>query len=308
MVKKKTMAAFAAVLATGLVLTGCAPAAETASEGVLAGLTGTVGSKEFTEQLILGNIAYLALKDAGADVNYQELAGTANVRAAMMGDEFIGYYEYTGTGWLVHLGNDTPIQGTQAQYEATRDGDLETNGIAWLDGGEFNNTYAFAIARETAEELGIEKMSDVAGIDPMYQTFCVEQEFSARPDGWTGFADTYGLPMDNTVTLDTGAIYQVIADGNDCTFGEVFTTDGRIPALDLMVVTDDKDFFPVYQASFTLKDSLLQEYPAIADVLNPISKAITESEMQRMNSLVDIDGEDPEDVARKFLVDNGFID
>lgn len=307
MVKKKTMAALAAVMATGLALSGCAAAEEVTSEGVLAGLSGTVGSKEFTEQLILGNIAYLAMKDAGADVQYQELAGTANVRAALMGDEFIGYYEYTGTGWLVHLGNDTPVQGTQEQYDATKAGDLETNGIAWLDGGEFNNTYAFAVARATAEELGIETMSDVAGIDPMYQTFCVEQEFSARPDGWIGFAETYGLPVDNTVTLDTGAIYQVTADGNDCTFGEVFTTDGRIPALDLVVIKDDKDFFPVYQVAFTIKDSLLQEYPAIADVLNPISKALTEAAMQEMNSLVDIEGEDPEDVARTFLEENGFI-
>lgn len=307
MVKKKTMAALAAVMATGLALSGCAATEEATTDGVLSGLSGTVGSKEFTEQLILGNIAYLALKDAGADVTYQELAGTANVRAALEGGEFLGYYEYTGTGWLVHLGNDTPIQGTQEQYDATKAGDLETNGIAWLDGGEFNNTYAFAVARSTAEELGIQTMSDVAALDPKYLTFCVEQEFSARPDGWIGFADTYGLPVDNTVTLDTGAIYQVTAEGKDCTFGEVYTTDGRIPALDLVVIKDDKDFFPVYQVAFTLKDSLLQEYPAIADVLNPISKALTESAMQKMNSLVDIDGEDPEDVARNFLQDNGFI-
>ena len=313
MLKSKIAASVALLAASALVLSGCAAAEETptateSSESKpLAGLTGVVGSKEFTEQLILGNIATLALNNAGADLGYQELAGSASVRAALESGEFIGYYEYTGTGWLVYLGNDTPIQGTEAQYEATKADDLEANGIVWLDGALFNNTYAFATARTTAEELGIENMSDVAAIAADKQVFCIEQEFSARPDGWAGFAATYGLPADATVTLDTGAIYSVTADGKDCTFGEVYTTDGRIPALDLVVINDDKDFFPVYQAAFTIKESLLLEYPAIADVLNPISLALTEEAMQNMNALVDIDGENPEDVARAFLTDNGFL-
>lgn len=162
--------------------------------GVLEGLSGLAGSKEFTEQLILGNIAAIAMNDAGADVEYQQLAGTAAARAALEANEIIGYYEYTGTGWQVHLGNDSPVSGTEAQYEATRESDLETNGIAWLKGGQFNNTYAFAVSKENQERLGVTTMSEVAALDASELTFCIEQEFSARPDGWPGVVETYNIP------------------------------------------------------------------------------------------------------------------
>lgn len=309
MKKKKLLAVTGLALAGALAFTGCASGSSNneASSDVLKGLTGVVGSKEFTEQLILGNIAYLALNNAGADVTYQELAGTANVRSALMSDDIMGYYEYTGTGWLVHLEQDAPVQGTEAQYTATADMDLEVNGITWLAGTEFNNTYAFAIRSEKAKELGVSSMSDVAKLPAEELTFCVEQEFSARPDGWIGFAETYGLPVDAISTLDTGAIYAITDEGKTCNFGEVFTTDGRIAALDLTVMTDDKEFFPVYQAAFTLKTSTYEQFPAIADVMDPISAKLTDSKMQELNALVDVDGEDPEDVAREFLVSEGFL-
>lgn len=306
--RKKT--AFIGMLVVGaLAITGCSAGATTSntSTGELAGLTGVIGSKEFTEQLILGEIATLALNNAGADVTYQELAGSANVRAALMSDDILGYYEYTGTGWLVYLENDAPVTGTKAQYDATAQADLAKNGIVWLDGAEFNNTYAFAIRSDKAKELGVSTMSEVAALPTADQTFCIEAEFSARPDGWPGFESTYGLKSSDISTLDAGPIYQITADGNTCNFGEVYTTDGRIAALDLTVMTDDKDFFPVYQGAFTLKESTLTAFPAIATVLNPLSAALTESVMQKLNAQVDIDGEDPQDVARMWLQDNGFI-
>ncbi|MBK5238562.1 MAG: glycine betaine ABC transporter substrate-binding protein [Actinomycetales bacterium] len=306
--RKKT--AFIGMLVVGaLAITGCSAGATTSNTGTgeLAGLTGVIGSKEFTEQLILGNIATLALNNAGADVTYQELAGSANVRAALMSDDILGYYEYTGTGWLVYLENDAPVTGTKAQYDATAQADLAKNGIVWLDGAEFNNTYAFAIRSDKAKELGVSTMSEVAALPTADQTFCIEAEFSARPDGWPGFESTYGLKSSDISTLDAGPIYQITADGNTCNFGEVYTTDGRIAALDLTVMTDDKDFFPVYQGAFTLKESTLTAFPAIATVLNPLSAALTESVMQKLNAQVDIDGEDPQDVARQFLKDNGFL-
>lgn len=163
------------------------------NDGAVEGLSGSVGSKEFTEQLILGNIGTIALADAGADVEYQQLAGTAAARAALEAGEIIGSYEYTGTGWIVHLGNGSPVQGTEAQYQATAEADLEENGIVWLDGGQFNNTYAFAISEENQERLGgLTTLSEIADLDQSEWTFCIEQEYSARPDGWPGLASTYG--------------------------------------------------------------------------------------------------------------------
>ena len=302
--------AFIGMLVAGaLAVSGCAAGASETNTGTgeLAGLTGVVGSKEFTEQLILGEIATLALNNAGADLSYQDLAGSTNARAALISDEIMGYYEYTGTAWLVYLENDAPISGADAQYEAVKEADLAANDVVWLEGGLFNNTYAFAMNSEKASELGVTTLSDVAELPAADQSYCIEAEFSARPDGWPGLVSTYGLDANNVSVLDTGAIYQITADGGTCNFGEVFITDGRVAALDLTVLTDDLEFFPVYQGAFTLKASTLEAFPAIATVMDPISIALTDTVLQTLNAQVDIDGEDPQDVARLWLEENGFL-
>ena len=302
--------AFIGMLVAGaLAVSGCAAGASETNTGTgeLAGLTGVVGSKEFTEQLILGEIATLALNNAGADLSYQDLAGSTNARAALISDEIMGYYEYTGTAWLVYLENDAPISGADAQYEAVKEADLAANDVVWLEGGLFNNTYALAMNSEKASELGVTTLSDVAELPAADQSYCIEAEFSARPDGWPGLVSTYGLDANNVSVLDTGAIYQITADGGTCNFGEVFITDGRVAALDLTVLTDDLEFFPVYQGAFTLKASTLEAFPAIATVMDPISIALTDTVLQTLNAQVDIDGEDPQDVARLWLEENGFL-
>ena len=297
------------LVAGALAVTGCSAGASEANTGTgeLAGLTGIVGAKEFTEQLVVGNIATIALNNAGANVSFQDLAGSAAARAALISDEILGYYEYTGTAWLVYLENDVPIVGSEPQYDAVAEADLATNDVVWLEGGNFNNTYAFAMNADVAADLGVTTLSDLAALPAADQSYCIEAEFSARPDGWPGLASTYGLDTNNVSNLDTGAIYQITADGGTCNFGEVFITDGRVAALDLTVLEDDKEFFPVYQGAFTLKASTLAAYPAIATVLDPISAAMTDEVLQMMNARVDIDGEDPEDVAREWLQESGFI-
>ena len=115
----KTVLAAVAVVGS-LTLTGCAPAAEeTATDNTaLAGLTGVVGAKDFSEQYILGNMVSQLLNANGAETTYQTIVGSANVRTALESDEFMGYWEYTGTSWLAYLGNDKPVAGVQAQYDA----------------------------------------------------------------------------------------------------------------------------------------------------------------------------------------------
>lgn len=302
----KTVLAAVAVVGS-LTLTGCAPAAEEASTDntALAGLTGVVGAKDFSEQYILGNMVSQLLNANGAETTYQTIVGSANVRTALESDEFMGYWEYTGTSWLAYLGNDKPVPGVQAQYDAVKAADAE-KGIAWLDGAAVNNTYAFAIRSEKAAELGVKSFSDVAKLPASEQTFCVESEFASRPDGWEGLKATYGL-KGKTVTLDTGAIYSVTDKGEDCNFGEVFATDGRIKALDLVVMQDDKEYFPVYQIGFTLKQTTLDKYPAIADIINKLTATLTDQVMQTLNARADVDGDEPADIARDYLIEQGFI-
>jgi osmoprotectant transport system substrate-binding protein len=127
----------------------------------LSGASLTVGSKEFTEQLILGNITKLALEEAGADVDDQiGLVGSTAVRDALRSGEIDLYWEYLGTGWVTYLENTEGIPDTQEQFEAVRDADA-ANDITWLEPAPFNNTYAIATTNETAEELGISSISDI---------------------------------------------------------------------------------------------------------------------------------------------------
>lgn len=272
----------------------------------LEGLTGVIGAKDFSEQYILGNMVSILLNENGANTTYSTIVGSANVRTALEADEFLGYWEYTGTSWLAYNGQDTPVAGVQAQYDAVKELDA-AQGIAWLNGGDVNNTYAFAIRRDKAAELGVSKMSDLAGLDTSEQTFCIESEFASRPDGWAGIQATYGLENATTVTLDTGAIYQVTADGKECNFGEVFATDGRIAGFDLVIMEDDLDFFPVYQIAFTLKQTTLDAFPAIADIVNQLTALLTDEIMQGLNAKADIDGIDPAKIAEDFLREQGLI-
>jgi osmoprotectant transport system substrate-binding protein len=313
---KKTWAA-SALIAT-LALAGCATSTDSTESATpstdettavalpLEGLTGTIGAKDFSEQYILGNMVSLLLNENGASTDYSTIVGSANVRTALEADEFLGYWEYTGTSWLAYNEQDAPVIGVQAQYDAVVELDA-AKGIAWLNGAPFNNTYAFAIRSEKAAELGVTTLSDLAALSASELTFCIESEFAARPDGWAGLKTTYGLTEATTVTLDTGAIYAVTDEGVQCNFGEVFATDGRIAALDLLVMADDLSYFPVYQGAFTLKQSTLDAFPEVAGIINQLTALLTDPVMQSLNALADVEGEDPEDIARDFLIAQGLI-
>lgn len=281
----------------------------TSSSGDLEGLSGTIGSKDFSEQYILAHITGELLNANGADVDVNtQLVGSANVRQALENGDFIGYWEYTGTSWITYNGETEPITDPEEQFEAVKEVDA-ANGITWLDPAPMNNTYAFAIRRDKAEELGVTTLSDVAALPPEEQTFCIESEFSTRDDGWPGLKDAYGFQVqdDDLVMLDTGVIYTATEEGTDCNFGEVFATDGRIQGMDLVVMEDDKSFFPVYQGALTMDSKVFEEHPEIADVMAEVSPLLTDEVMQELNAKADVDGEDPEDIALDWLEEQGFI-
>lgn len=310
--RRKLLPIVALAAAAAFTLAGCSGGTDAASGSKgdeLTGLSGDIGAKDFSEQFILAHITSQLLNAHGASTEANtNLVGSANVRQALETDQFLGYWEYTGTSWITYNGNTAPVKGAEEQFEATKKADAE-KGIAWLDPAPLNNTYAFAIRADEAKKLGVKTLSDVAKLDPADATFCVESEFSTRDDGWPGLKAEYGIdvPDSNVAMLDTGVIYTATAKGDDCNFGEVFQTDGRIPALDLVVMEDDKQFFPSYQGAFTLKQDTLDEFPAIADVLAPVSELLTVEEMQKLNARVDVDGDDPADVATDWLKENDFI-
>ncbi|ABG92991.1 MULTISPECIES: glycine betaine ABC transporter substrate-binding protein [Rhodococcus] len=279
----------------------------------LEGVKITVGSKDFTEQVTLGYIIEFALSAAGAEVrDLTNIQGSNSTRDAQLDGQIDVTYEYTGTGWINYLGNEIPIPDPTAQFEAVRDEDLDSNGMVWVDPAPMNNTYALAMSRQTAEETGITTLSEYADLvnrDPAAATTCVETEFNVRQDGFPGMAAKYGFDpaRANRQILQTGIIYQATADGTQCKFGEVFTTDGRIIALDLVLLDDDRQFFPKYNPAITMRKDFAEAHPQVAEVMAPISAALTNEEITELNRRVDVEGEEPADVARDWLVQKGFV-
>ncbi|MGN6244260.1 MAG: glycine betaine ABC transporter substrate-binding protein [Motilibacteraceae bacterium] len=279
----------------------------------LSGASFTVGSKDFSEQIILGEITIDLLKKNGADVTDKtNIKGSTSTRQALESGDISMYWEYTGTGWITYLKNTKPIAEPQGQYDAVAKDDLAKNGISWLDPAPLNNTYAFAVKKETADKLNVHTLSDLATLaksDPKSATFCIESEFSTRDDGFPGMTKAYGIdvPKDNVKMLDTGVIYTETAKGNTCNFGEVFATDGRIKSLGLVVLQDDKNFFPVYQPALTLKKETLDKYPALKDIFAPVAPKLTTEVMQQLNARADVDGDDPKTIAEDWLKQEGLL-
>jgi osmoprotectant transport system substrate-binding protein len=281
----------------------------------LDGATLSVGSKNFTEQIILGKMTVILLKSAGATVeDLTNIPGSAAARQAQLAGQVQMQWEYTGTAWLTYLGNTKPIPNSDEQFVATRDADRK-NGLVWLPPAPMNDTYTMAINEATAKKYGITKLSQMSKVPPEKRTFCVESEFTNRPDGLKGMLETYGLPLGapngiprgNLRTLQTGAIYDAIAKG-ECTFGEVFTTDGRIASLNLTPLEDDKNFFPKYNASLVVRQEVLEDHPQIKELFAPVSKALTNGVISTLNREVDVDGREPADVAHDWLVKQGFLE
>jgi len=310
----------AVVVATAALVAGCgvlssggppAKAGSLAQQVNLEGQSYIVGSKNFDEQVVLCQVAIAVLESVNAQVTDRcNLGGTDVTRNALIGGDIDLYWEYTGTAWVTFLGQQ-PIQDSTAQYEAVKERDLTQNKIVWLQPTPFNNTYAFAVKKERAQQLGLRTLSDMAAYIRSGKpgNMCIEPEYQNRDDGFPGLQRVYGfqVPPDRLQVLQTGAIYQATADQKECLFGEVFTTDGRIPQLGLTVLQDDKLYHPLYNAAPTMRTDVYDRNPNIATVFAPISAALTNEVMAELNRQRSAEGKSARRIARAWLAQQGFI-
>jgi osmoprotectant transport system substrate-binding protein len=277
----------------------------------LEGQSYTVGGKSFDEGLVLCQIAVAVLESVNATVTERcNVGGTDVNRRALLGGDIDLYWEYTGTAWVSFLGQ-RPIQDSKAQYEAVKERDLAQNKIVWLEPTPFNNTYAFAVNKERAQQLGLRTLSDMAAYlrSGKPGNICIETEYQNRDDGFVGLQRAYGFqaPPDRVRVVQLGAIYQATADQRECLFGEVDTTDGRIPQLGLTVLQDDKLYHPLYNAAVTMRKEVYDRNPDIAKALAPISAALTNEVMAELNRQKSAEGKRDRRVARDWLAQHGFI-
>ena len=276
----------------------------------LDGANISIGSKNFTEQVILGKIGAILLESAGANVkDLTNIPGSTSARQALEVGDMDSMFEYTGTAWITYLGNTDPIPGSQEQYEAVEKADKD-NGLTWLPPAPMNNTYALAMSEQSYAEYGLDSLADIKDIPANEQTFCTDSEFLARNDGLLPMLDSYGVeqpPRDRVRIMDSGAVYAALNKG-ECTFGSVFATDGRIKSLNLTVLDDTEFFFPKYNLAPVVRTEVLEEHPEIKDLFSPIARILTDDKMQELNARVDVDGEDYTAVARDFLIEEGLLE
>ncbi len=316
---KMTKSAIAATGVAGLLaLAGCSAGGSGAagdsalSEYDLSGVSIAVGSKDFDEQLILGYVMVEAFEAAGADVTDRvNLGGTNVAREALVSGEIDVYMEYNGTGWTVHLGNEDPSFDSEELTSGVAAQDLEENAIVWVGRSPFNNTYGFASSPEATEAHGeaftLQTMMEYVQANPD-AIVCMESEFPSRPDGLvlTETATGIELPEAQQLILDTGIIYTETA-ANNCDFGEVFTTDGRIPALNLTLV-QDPGVNILYNVSANIRQETYNEAPEAFDgIVEAILAPLDNERMAELNARVSAEGEDPQAVAKAYLVEEGLL-
>lgn len=276
--------------------------------GTAEGTTVRIGSKEFTEQHLLGNMYEMLLDDAGFDAQYTPMGGTAENHQALMEDQIDLYPEYTGTALLTQLQMEyDPNMSQEEVYNTVKEQYEEQYDLTLLEPTNFNNTYCLTMPEARAQEMGIQTVSDLSQ-QAGDLVFGTTQEFVERSDGLPGLQETYGgFNFEQIEALDPGLLYTGINEG-DIDVTTCFGTDGQIAAYDLVVLEDDRNFWPPYPAAPVIRQDVLDENPEIADVLNSLSAVLDGENMRQLNWEVAGNGREPDTVAREFLVEQGLLE
>ena len=294
-----------------------------------------IGSKDFAEQFILAEIYGALLDNAGisVDLGNINLGGTGIAHEALINGEIDMYPEYPGTAFETILGlsladakaavggsGATPVSDATAAaspaagstldqyiFDAVSQGYLEQFNVVLLAESAFNDTQALAVTRAFSEENGITTISQLAAVAAEY-TIVGPSDFETRPDGLVGLQEVYGAGFADIETLGVqpGLRYQALEDG-DAEIVLAFSTEGQIPAMDLVVLQDDMGLWPPYHCAPFVRKETLDAYPQIADILNPIAPLLTDTVMAGLNGKVDLDGAEPADVAQAWLEEQGLL-
>lgn len=291
------------VAALAVSLSSCNGKKETTSAAI--GGTVRMATKPLTEQLILGEMVKQLLESTTnlkVELTAGVGGGTTNIQPAMEKGEFDFYPEYTGTGWNMVLKNggkyaETSFSQMQSEY-------AERYGFEWLDKIGFNNTYGIAVLKSTAEKYNLKTYSDLA-LASKDLRFGANYDWFERVDGFKAVQAEYGFDFKELVDLDIGLRFPALLQG-EIDVLSVFTTDGQLANPEIVVLEDDKNFYPSYICAFVVRKEAIEKYPELKNALLKLSGKIDDAKMSRMNRAVEIDGLEPADVAKEFLEETGL--
>lgn len=334
----RSMRVLVALAVTGalLVVAGCAgptttttggTSTETSSSASSSGTAGggtkgpiRVGSKIDTEGSLLAQIIIVMLQKNGfATVDRSQLGTTDVNRKALLAGEIDVYPEYTGTALTQFFAKDKlPLSLTKdakASYAKVKELDAKENGVTWLAPAPADNTWAIAIPKKLADANKLVTLGDWAGYINAGKPvkLVASAEFLQRKDGFPAFEQAYGFTLkpNQVVSLsggNTAVTEAAAANGQDgANAAMAYGTDGSLAALDLVVLKDPKGVQPVYQPAPTFRTSVIDKYPEIPGILDPVFESLTTETLQSLNAKIAVDGQDPKTVATDYLTSKGFL-
>ncbi|OWT77608.1 MULTISPECIES: glycine betaine ABC transporter substrate-binding protein [unclassified Achromobacter] len=269
-----------------------------------------VGGKNFTEQLILSSMTSQYLRAKGYSTDLTTGLGSTLMRQALENGQLDVVWDYTGTALVVFNHVKEKLDADQS-YARVKTLDAK-KGLVWLDASKVNNTYALAMPHDRAVATGITTLSEYAKMvrdtPKKRHPFAVDMEFAARPDGLGPLKDAYQLPLTrrDIIQLDPGLVYTALRN-NQVDTGLVYTTDGRVKGFNLVLLRDDLNYFPAYNAVPVVRAETLRANPELGAQLNALAAQLDNAAMTEMNYQVDIGQRPVDQVATDFLRQHGLI-
>lgn len=301
MFKQKWIAVLALLAAVAIGFVVFRQEAEEESKGKIG-----IGSKDFTENILVSEIYAQALEASGFTVERkQALGGTPIIMASMQAGEIDLYPEYTSTGIAIVL-KESPEYDPVAAYERVKKGFEEKYSLIWLAMSEVNNSQGLAITKTAALRYDVKTLTDLSREAPNLR-LCATAEFEERADGLAGLKERLGgFEFASVRVFDKGIKYEVLrrgeADVNVC-----FTTDAALSQGDIIAIEDDIKFWPPYNLTPVIRADALEKSPEIREILDKISAALDTATMQKLNAFADIDQREYKEIAEAFLKEKGLV-
>ncbi len=289
------------------VATSSVPASPATGQGAKAGEPIKIGSKDFTEAILVAELYAQVLEDNGFTVERKlNLGGTPIAHAALLAGDIDLYPEYTSTGLLTIL-KQSALKDPNEIQTAVKQGYEQLFNLTWLERSPFNDSQGLATTKQVSDEYSIKTYSDLAKKAGELR-LGGPAEFAEREDGVKGLQAAYGdFQFAEFKQLGTGALRYDALQNGDIDVVVVATTDARIAADELVVLEDDKALYPIYNIAPVIRQDTLAANPQIAEALAKLAPLLTDSVITGLNAEVDIDGKEPTDVARVFLEQSGIL-
>ncbi|MCL2608374.1 MAG: glycine/betaine ABC transporter substrate-binding protein [Treponema sp.] len=263
-----------------------------------------IGSKDYSEQLIIGNILQILI-DENSELKTRLVPNLSSnvIFAAIKSSDVHLYVEYSGTIYSNYFGN-TERRSPQEVLSIARTG-MEQHDILVLEELGFNNTYTLSVRQDTAERYNLRTISDLVPVAPTL-VLGSTNEFTQRNDGLLGVQAVYGIDFKDIVVLAGNLRYTALAN-NNVQVMDAYSTDGLLLRYDLAILEDDLGVFPYYHAVPIIRRDIAEKHPELVPLLSRLAGTLGDDSMRRLNYRVDVDQEDPREVARSFLVQAGLI-